>query len=372
MDRALLRATPADRLDRYLGRETVEQISDSMRQWYGPPIPVKGVPGAVFATGGGDFIGPIEGGAFGSFFDAAWDHVARALRSWSHRQQYFAGAGLASINDLAARLSVAQKPHPFQKTGTAGVIGGTNSLWRVGNQPAAGAAAAGQPGGTVPDRDSTGALRYLDNVSPATRHFAKIEGTSTVLGNALLLYDRIFAVAKAMNSTSAETVTGAPTRYQSTSPADEDYVGGNFLFMECGSALPATAHNWTTCTYTDQGGASATLPSVTGISSCAANRVDMPVGLWFAPLASGDDGIRTLTQMQCSAAVASGTIDFVLGHYLGIVPFPVANMGFVNPGLDAMSLVRIFDGACLAFLELNKPATSLCSYTGVLTTVISA
>ena len=112
-------------------------------------------------------------------------------------------------------------------------------------------------------------------------------------------------------STATEAVTGVPTRYQSTTPGAHDYAGNNFLMIECRTALPATAHNWTTCTYTDQdGNTGATLPSVTGNSSNIINRLDQPVGTWFCPLASGDSGIKNLTQMQCSASVASGAIDF--------------------------------------------------------------
>jgi hypothetical protein len=42
-------ATHAGQLERWLGRETVEQLSASMRDWYGPPVALAGVPGKVFA-----------------------------------------------------------------------------------------------------------------------------------------------------------------------------------------------------------------------------------------------------------------------------------------------------------------------------------
>ena len=58
--------------------------------------------------------------------------------------------------------------------------------------------------------------------------------------------------------------------------------------IECRTALAATAHNWTVCTYTDQdGNTGATLPSVTGNSGNIINRLDQPAGTWFCPLASG-------------------------------------------------------------------------------------
>lgn len=87
-------------------------------------------------------------------------------------------------------------------------------------------------------------------------------------------------------------------------------------------------------------------------------------------MAAGDTGIKNLTQMQCSAAVATGAIDFTIGHPLAWMPCPLANyltqIDFVN---TSFSLVRIFDDACLAFLEICKSATGATTYTGDFQTV---
>jgi hypothetical protein len=181
-----------------------------------------------------------------------------------------------------------------------------------------------------------------------------------------LLYDRIFAVAKTMNSTTTEAVTGVPTRYQNTAAGQPDSASGNFLFIETGTALAATAHSWTVCQYTDESGnATQTLPSVTGNASNIINRLDMPTSNWFCPLATGDTGIKALTQMQCSAAVATGAVDFVIGHPISWMPCPIANLTCITDGINtAMQLTRIFDSACLALLEANKPATTATTYTG--------
>ena len=97
-------------------------------------------------------------------------------------------------------------------------------------------------------------------------------------------------------------MTGVPTRYQSSTVTDPDFAGGNFLFVEVGgTALAATSHNWTTCLYRDQDNNDAvTLPSLTGNSGAIVDRLDHPVGQWFAPLATGDYGVKDLNQMQCS------------------------------------------------------------------------
>lgn len=370
--------THAGQLERWLGRETVEELSRSMADWYGPPIALGGVPGKVYAHKGGDFRGRITSGRLASAACVADDFIRHrlpsAVRRWSANQARTAGTGFASLSDLISEATVGGKRREmaFQKVGTTGVVAATNSLWRVGNLPAAGAAASAAPGGTVPSKATTGALFNFDNPTGGdTQHFVMGAVAASVVSNTLLLYDRIFAVAKTMNSTATEAVTGVPTRYQNNTAGTEDSAEGNFLFVECGTALAATGHNWTTCTYVDQSGnTGATLPSLTGNSGNIINRLDHPTSQWFAPLATGDTGIEALTQMQCSAAVATGAVDFVIGHPLAWMPCPIANMACLVDGVStAFNLVRIFDDACMAFLEVVKPATGATTYTGTITTV---
>lgn len=374
-----------DRLERWLGPAHVATISRAMREgggpgqrWHGGPIHVQGVPGEVWATRDGDFIGHLRAGAEATRREWMEDTFRRRRRRlddvihrWAVRQMGQAAAGYTSLSDFISEMSASGKTKPVNvlKSGTTGVAASTNSLWRVGSMPAAGAAASAAPGGIAPTNATTGALPILD-VSPDYQYLVAGDVLATVSAQTLLMYDRIFAVAKTMNSTATEAVTGVPTRYTSNTSTDVDYAGGNFLFIECGTALAATAHNWTTCTYVDQdGNAGATLPSVTGNSGNIINRLDQPTGTWFAPLASGDSGIDSLTQMQCSAAVATGAIDFVIGHPIAWMPCALAN--FVTPW-DVTDrpgrLVRIFDDACLAFLEVLKSATTATTYTGTVQT----
>lgn len=209
----------------------------------------------------------------------------------------------------------------------------------------------------------------FNNPSSGTLHLTGADFSSSIINNSVLIYDRIFDVAKTMNSTATEAVTGVPTRYQSSVASDANYAGGNFLFIEVGgTALAATAHNWTTCLYRNQAGTdNVTLPSVTGVSGAIVNRFDMPVNTWFCPLATGDSGVMDLAQMQCSAAVATGAINFVIGHPLGVMMFPVINALLPFSWLTNRNLApRIFDDACVALLELPKPATTATTYNGML------
>lgn len=369
-----MKAVHASRLDRWLGKENTEHISSLMANWYGPPIALHGVPGNVLALKGGDFVGVLKAGWEMSALDRAEDvarRIKRAMRRASLTQQYQLNAGFASLSDLIAEASVGKRLNlAFTKVGTTGIVSASNSLWAVGTHPVAGAAGSAAPGGRIPTSATTGALFFNNPATGGdTTHFINGSPNSSVLGNTLLLYDRIFDVAKTMNSTATEAVTGVPTRYTNTTANTVDSAEGNFLFVEGGTVLAATAHNWTVCTYVDQSNnAGATLPSVTGNSSNLANRLDHPTSNWFAPLASGDIGIKALTQMQCSAAVPTGTINFVLGHPIAWMPCPIANIVCVTDGLNtAFNLTRVFDNACLAFLEATKPSTTSTTYTGSLT-----
>jgi hypothetical protein len=366
--------THSQRLERWLGAENVDSVSRAMRDWYGPPIALHGAPGQVWAAKGGDFVGAIDAGYEASALDRFADihkrevtrRRARLARAWKQH------GAITSLDEcIAAVAAGGRRDFNFNKAGSTGVAGVTNSLWGVGSMPAAGANAANAPGGESPTDATTGAFTF-DNPSSGTQHVLMGYPVASVAANTLLLYDRLFQVNKTMNSTATEAVTGTQSRYASTTAGAADSAEGNFLFIEVGgTALAATAHNWTVCTYTDQSGnTGATLPSVTGNSGAIVRRLDHPTSQWFAPLASGDTGIRYLTQMQCSAAVATGVINFVIGHPLAWMPCPIANHVCVYDGVtSSFSLVRVMDDAALAFLEICKPATTATTYTGQFSTI---
>lgn len=381
------RSTHSDRLERWLGADKVAHLSMAMNnpaaQWYGPPIAVAGVPGLVYASRDGDFVGPIDAGYEMSAVERAEAIVRREQRARRVRLPGIIGlvaralrppalSAIGSYDEaIAAYFGGGGRMFLFNKAGTTGVVGATNTLWFVGNQPSAGAAAGAAPGGTVPTNATAGAFPFDNPTSPATQHFLFATPVASVGPNTLLLYDRLFSVTKTMNSTATEAVTGVPTRYQNTTQGAADSAEGNFLMIECRTALPATAHNWTTCLYTDQSGnTNQTLPSVTGNSSNIVNRLDQPTGTWFCPLAAGDTGIKELDQMQCSALVASGAIDFTIGHPIAFMPCGIANFACEKDGLTtSINVERIFDDACLAFLEICKPSTTATTYNGEFRTV---
>lgn len=304
--------------------------------------------------------------------DYATGRIKAIIRGAVRSQPYVFNTGFASLSDLIAKAGQGRRNvFNFNKAGQIGTTGGSSSLWFAGSNPPAGNVPSAAPGGDALTSASTGVFGLVNAISGETQHFVRAELRSDQI-NGLLLYDRLFQVAKALASTATEAVTGVPTRYQSTTATDPDYAGGNFLFVEVGSTgLAATAHNWTVCTYKDQAGGASTLPSLAGVSGQNQQRFDHPTGQWFAPLAAGDIGVQTLTQMQCDASVATGTINFVIGHPIAFMPCPIVGLTCINDGVNtAFSLVRIFDNAALAFIEpLRMTGGSTTTYVGTFETV---
>jgi hypothetical protein len=369
-----MKHTHSDRLERFLGTEKVNAMVHSMKHWYGPPIAVHGVPGAVYATKGGDFVGEIRGGQEMSAVDRAAESLARhrrqvnlASRGIMFRRQRGAFGSLSAL--IAAATGGKSQNFLFAKTGAAAnAIGNSNDMWTRAGQPVAGAAGAAAPGGTATTNSTTGAMGFKNHSAGSTSRFVGGSATASV-ANTLLLIDQLLRVAKTMNSTATEAVTGTFSRYQSGTAGADDYAGGNFCFpSNPTTVLAATAHNWTVCQYTDEASNTGnSFPSIAGVSACVVGGIDLAVGgpSWFMPLASGDVGVKALTQMQCSAAVATGTIDFVVAHPIALFPCPIANLLCTVDGLQtAFNLQRIYDNACLSTLEITKTATTATNYSG--------
>lgn len=372
------RSVHSGRLERWLGPEKIARISNQMlhgggygHNWYGPPIELLDIPGNVAICGDGDFVGSFDRGGFASAADNLFCHF-RNLWRLAGKPIYIPepefGVGFTGIADLIERERTGYKQKVFC---SKEIFSSTtfNDLWGTGTVPPAGAIGSAAPGGRAPTKATTGAV-WFNNPSSGTLHLIGADFSNVKQDHSVIIYDRIFDVAKTMNSTATEAVTGVPTRYQSTTVTDPDYVGGNFLFPRAATALDATVHNWTVCLYVDQdGNAGATLPSTTGRTSAAIHNVDVLAGRWFCPLESGDTGIKALTQMQCSALVATGTIDFVIGHPIGVMAFPIISAVLPFEWYRSREQApRVFNDACLSFLAAPASAGTV-ALTGCLSLV---
>lgn len=82
----------------------------------------------------------------------------------------------------------------------------------------------------------------------------------------------------------------------------------------------------------------------------------------FVPLVAGDAGIRSVQSIQISASYVSGVLNLILCK--PICTLPITTLGvtcerdLVN---QFMSMPKIYDGACLAFLMLAGQATPVAS-----------
>ena len=368
-----MRSTHSDKLERWLGTQTISNISSKMKGWYGPPIPLANVPGKVYVTSDGDFIGDITVGGRGaaSIVQFLWEEFNNRLSNWARKQILQTNMGFAPLSVFKSINGNQQKIPFFMGQGI------NPSFWIdnffVSIMPAPGSVGGAAPGGTVHDKTSTGALQFKNADTGNTLRLSGIETCSTttggsVINSSMLLYDRLFSVAKSMTINTAESITGVPTRYQNTTAGTEDSAEGNFVFLTTTTGLPATAHNWTICQYTDQSGnTGATFPTIVNGAILTSNNDPAwrnatsgaaPTG-WFWPLASGDTGVKNITQLQISVALASGATTAALCHPIAFFPsygnLPTRILNFTS----ALMHTRIFNDACLSFLKMDTTVVNV-------------
>lgn len=348
------RSTHSSKLERWLGADGVADLSGMVANWYGPPIAVANVPGAVYACNGGEFMGPLAAGRFSSMADLQYERIKRALRLAAQADKYTLNAGFSSLSNMISQWTQNNKGQSltFMKNASANAatIRGS-SLWPVAGTPGAGAVGGAAPGGTVHAKGDAGSYPIINTVT-GSETLSLVSGFVYASAHpcTYVLYDRLFSCTKTMSSSASQAVTGVPTRYTSTTSTDWNYAGGNFMFPECTTTLSATAHNWTVMQYTNQAGVTASVcPSTAGVSGCAQHLFDLAAGTWFMPLAANDIGLTALTQMQCSSNAVTGAVSWVVGHPLALMPTTAANVlspqDFTN---SAFGLTRLYDTACLA------------------------
>ena len=232
-------ATHSGQLERWLGKEEVEHVSSLMKDWYGPPIALAGVPGKVFAHRGGDFRGPILSGRVATARCAVESFVQRVKRGWRHASRSGQlNVGFASLSDLIAEATAGKARHfSYLKGPVTGVVGVSSSLLQLGSYPPAAANASAAPGGDVPVDSTTGFFQFVNPTGGDTQHFVSGFPLANVSGQTNLLYDCLFRVNKTINSTATEAVTGVPTRYQSTTAGADDTLGGISYLFRLGEPL---------------------------------------------------------------------------------------------------------------------------------------
>lgn len=343
-----------------------------MRNWTGPPIPIANVPGYVYAIRGGEFCGRLRGGYFASLTDYAVARVSRILRNAARAQTYRMGAGFTSLSDLISEATTGGKSQMlmFTKAGAAGVVGRSNSLFKAGPWPAAGSNGGTTGTGRIVTNTTTGALTQINAAGGDQLHMTTMTLQASVAGQMLLLYDRLWDMTHTMTVDPRSCdAANVPNRYQTAALAP-----GNFISGEVTTVLPAATPT-VTFDYVDQDGNNVTGPALSTIASAAAvDTIPFTVPNWFYPLASTDQGARSLQNsanaVNLSAAMASGVVTWFIGHPLAFVPMPLANTPVLLDGINsAFNLQRIYDNAALCFLELSKSATTATNWWGAIQVV---
>jgi len=119
-------------------------------------------------------------------------------------------------------------------------------------------------------------------------------------------------------------------------------------------------------TYTDSGGTAGNLTPTTlpiGKTACNIGTIAYSgtgAGKYgpFMPLAAGDQGIRSIQQLNLSATYTSGALSYVLCKPLLTLPMTTIGVAAERDLLNQVpSLPRVYDNACLAWLMLAGAAT---------------
>lgn len=355
-----MRTTHAQRLERWLGAPMVEEMSASMRNWYGPPIPIMNVPGRVYAMRGGDFVGPIRGGYFGGLADYVESRAKSIAHRFAIRQGGLAHMGFSSLGDLISEATRGGKRQDYHFEKTAITNAATNqSMWRANGWPPAGTfpASGGGSSGASISGDSTsalgGAVNQVNASTGDTLHLVSACVHNATSGQILLIYDRLWDAANILHTTTGnQAFSSVPARYQDTTAC------GSFITLEVVGTLGSTAHN-ATITYMDENGNTAEAGSAQAVTaSSVADRLPLPE--WFYRLNAGDLGVRKVTNIAFSA-VSSGTSCLTIGHPLAIAPVNGGGTPILFDGINsAFNFVRIYDGACIAFqcMQFNSANTT--------------
>jgi len=281
------------------------------------------------------------------------------------------GGGFSGLGDALSEFAGGKGQQiNFYKVGVTGAAGFPNTLWYEGKVPVGGATMDALPGGTECSRTTQGALGQFNPATGGdTQHLLGAYCAASAAGNSLLLYDRIFGAEIAASTSGDQTVTisGGLNRYAGTGANATS--AGNFAMVEIRTALGATAHTWTLTYKDDQNNTAEAATALTGVSSGIAKRIDTTLRYWGIPLNTGDLGVSDVTIIANSASVTGATC-LVVGHAIGFLPIAaVVNYNFsIDYVNQQFAPARIYDDACLAFLELAKPSATATTYWGQIIT----
>jgi hypothetical protein len=261
---------------------------------------------------------------------------------------------ITKMDDLVFAL-VAGDVRTFNKAAVASLAAGQrHSLWNVSGNP--GAAATPPTGnGGIPTSATAGAIPFV-NAGAGGNNYLGFVAASAGQSGSLILYDRIYH-----NSGMSATTTGAGTALSPAALTRATNGIGVEAWIQIYTAFGAATAATLTLTYTDQDGNT----GQTGTIAKPASAGD--VGEMWGPMAfaSGDYGVRAITNYSWSATQTSGDFGLVLVKKIITIPMATTNVPAVFNAFSS-GLREIEDGACLALMtEVN--ATTMGPILGELT-----
>ena len=176
------------------------------------------------------------------------------------------------------------------------------------------------PGGTAPNRATTGALSAaLGNPGGTSKKYlATIGYMSTSTLNVLMLVDVLAASGGVNANINTVQSVGTPTLTRSVGGA------GNLVTMEVTTALGATASDFEVSSYTNQSGVSGRAAGISSmVASSIAGRLAGGIANManpFVRLASGDYGVRSVQSLRFTTAMGAGVLNLYIYKPLHILP----------------------------------------------------
>jgi len=268
-------------------------------------------------------------------------------------------AALTDLSDLVNRLSGGSTGNPETTffhvqarvagaAATAPVAGRMTSLWVYDKSFGPGAAPTT---GAIPTNATTGAIPFTNPGGGRNKWLVQFGAAGLNVGT-LILYDRLFHIGNLSGtSTGVQTIQGSPA-----SPALTRYTDGigNFVFYEIYTAVGTTTSTMT-MTYIDQNDVSSTSTINIGTANFnSAQRAQL------IPLASGDTGVKAVTQIQLSAStLTAGNFGIVIGHPIAYAPIGAAGMmGWRDFTTGLPGLPDLPSNSCLSLLWLASTTTA--------------
>ena len=252
---------------------------------------------------------------------------------------------IATVDDIAAALAVAQRQNYLKNIGAAKAVGAFQSAWRAAGKPGAAAAPPAYTAGAgyTCDRATVGALGQANGA--VKNWLAAMSALGSQMGT-LILYDRLWQCSGIPFGAGTYAITtpgNLPTRIT-------DAGVGCELWVENDVAAGA-ASGTLTATYVEPGAATGHTGVIGAVVSAPVAGQMQPV-----PLQAGDTGIKQLTNVITSATWTGGSFGMTIAKRIAEVPIGIIGGGNV---LDwAMSLNEIPADACLAFALLANVTTA--------------